>query len=250
MVGLVAAWAMVEPEGTTQAAPPLAQLRSVFRGFRHATLRWAFVYTLAMTALIHLPYELVQPWLDALMAKHGLNISATPPLAGLVVGAAMAMASIASSRAPYWAERWGTLNVLVGAFVMLAFVMLAMAVGPFAWLVPIVALRSVPGAVSWPLVSAMAHGELDSGIRATWMSVQSLAGRLAFAAVLMVAAAGVGAEAGWTVSRVATAPDASGDRHRRRGRCYLALGASRMRFLANHLQLFGVGRSRGRVFGR
>jgi len=48
-------------------------------------------------------------------------------------------------------------------------------------------VRSVPSAISRPVVNAVIHDRLSSRIRATYFSMQSLAGRLAFSVTLFVA---------------------------------------------------------------
>ncbi len=74
----------------------------------------------------------------------------------------------------------------------------AMALPVHAALLPLVALRSVPHAVADPILASLAHPRLPSSVRATWLSAQSLAGRLAFAAALAGASWAVGAQDGWS----------------------------------------------------
>ena len=197
LVGVVAVLRMVEPPGDGRAEPPLAQASAVLGGFRRAPLRWAFAHAVALTALVHVPYELLQPWLDALLVRVDLA-QATPPIAGAVVAITMGLAAWAGPRGVGWARRLGPSGLMLVAWALMAVVLGAMAAGPAWWAVPLVALRSVPMALASPTLAAVVHPELPRGLRATWLSVQSLAGRLAFAAVLTVTAALVANETGWT----------------------------------------------------
>ena len=79
-----------------------------------------------------------------------------------------------------------------------------MAAGVHPALLPLVALRSVPTALSGPILAAMIHPRLPSQVRATWLSIQSLAGRLSFAAVLAGASLALPHGQGWSVATMAT----------------------------------------------
>ena len=78
------------------------------------------------------------------------------------------------------------------ALLILAGVMAAMALPPRWWWVPVLAMRSIPTGLVGPLAEAVVHPRVSSGVRATWLSIQSLAGRLVFAGTLVVLAWGVG----------------------------------------------------------
>ena len=54
--------------------------------------------------------------------------------------------------------------------------------------IPILFLRMVPDAFSQAFLRARIQPELESGTRATWLSIKSLAGRVFFSATLVVAA--------------------------------------------------------------
>jgi hypothetical protein len=64
-------------------------------------------------------------------------------------------------------------------------------------LVPFLALRSLSFGLADPVLSALIHPRLDSTVRATWLSAQSLAGRLAFALTLAALSMFLGTDV-WT----------------------------------------------------
>ena len=62
-------------------------------------------------------------------------------------------------------------------------------------LLPLIALRSVPQALGIPVTRAEIHPRIDPSLRATYLSLQSLIGRLSFSLSLALASRlGVGGE--------------------------------------------------------
>jgi predicted MFS family arabinose efflux permease len=200
------AFAFVEPAGRTPAAAAMDQLRAVLSRLRHPVLRWTFAYAVAMTVFAHVPYELAQPYVHAVLEKVG-RVDLTEPVSGLLTAIAMVIAAIVSARAGRLARR-GLAGVLLGALGIQLVVIAAMGAAMAAWLHPaglaVVALRGVAGAIEGPLVQAAAHPLLSSDLRATYLSVQSLGGRLAFAASLAIASAAVGGSRGFAPAALAS----------------------------------------------
>jgi predicted MFS family arabinose efflux permease len=196
------ALAFVEPTGRAPAAPAMDQLRAVLSRLRHPVLRWTFAYAVAMTVFAHVPYELAQPYVHAVLEEVG-RVDLTEPVSGLLTAIAMVIAAIVSARAG-WLARRGLAGVLLAALAIQLVVIVTMG----AWLHPavlaVVALRGVAGAIEGPLVQAAAHPLLSSDLRATYLSVQSLGGRLAFAASLAIASAGVGGSRGFAPAALAS----------------------------------------------
>lgn len=60
----------------------------------------------------------------------------------------------------------------------------------------LIVLRSVPMGASYPVINAIVQPKLEREIRATYLSLQSLAGSLAFSSTLFLAS--------WAVGDVAT----------------------------------------------
>ena len=182
LAGLLTALRFVEPpqrDGVAEA--PLRQLQSVIRHLRDPLLRWTFLYAVGMTVLDHVPYELFQPYLDLLFARHDLaGYAVTPPISGALVAVMMLVAAWTSRRAVALGRRLGTIQALLLTVGLQGAVITVLAI----WLHPVVAalliFRNVPAALRRPLLAAAVQPRLASGLRATYLSVQSLAGRLAF----------------------------------------------------------------------
>ncbi|MEZ4239111.1 MAG: MFS transporter [Myxococcota bacterium] len=204
LVAVAAALAMVEPPAT-EAPPSLAdQARAVRRALDDRIVRWTTGFVVLFTVSVHVPYELVQPWLELVAgALDQPHYRAAPAVSGAVTALVTAVAALASPHGPALAERYGVRTVLLGAAAGLIAV-----TGAMAWLHPVVLvvllLRAVPNALSGPVVAATFHPRLTARVRATYLSVVSLAGRLAFAAALAAGAASVGVDGGWTPAALHT----------------------------------------------
>ncbi len=173
------AWRLQEPPRAPRPpqAPPSWSLLT------DPVVRWVLAASVTLMVLVHVPYELLQPWISL-----ALGAPWTPPLAGALVGVAMGLGAVAASRADPLARRIGAAHVVVGSLALQAVVIVAMGLVQHPSLVLVVALRSIGFAVAEPVLLAAVHPRLRSDQRATWLSVQSLAGRLAFSGSLVVVA--------------------------------------------------------------
>jgi len=185
--GAACAFAMREPERPHRAESPLRQLVAVAYSFRNPSLRWIFAFAVGMDVLNHVPYEFYQPYLAFLFARPESEYSTTPAISGLLLGGAMAGGAWASGRAADLRARHGTALTLLGTTLMQVSVILAMGMFLNVLVALSFLLRSTPAAIFLPLGHAEVHARVHSGLRATWLSVQSLGGRLAFAGTLFLA---------------------------------------------------------------
>jgi MFS family permease len=154
-------------------------------------VRWVLAASVTLVVLVHVPYELLQPWLTL-----SLGAPWTPPLAGGLVGIAMGLGAVAAARTHDLARTIGVAAAVVGALVLQIVILLGMGAVQHPALLGLVALRSVGYAVAEPLLLAAVHPRLRGDQRATWLSVQSLVGRLAFSASLLLVASAT--EETWT----------------------------------------------------
>lgn len=190
-VALGLALALREPPVEGRAHAPLRQLRAVVSQWRQPALRWVFAFAVAMTVFNHVPYELAQPYL-ALVLDEPSGAGATPVVSGVVMALMMTAAAMASRASASLGVRLGAGSLLLGAMLLQGVVIGAMA----AWLHPVVLavllLRSVPGSLAAPIQLGVILPRIEGRLRATYLSVQSLAGRLAFSGALLLSARAVG----------------------------------------------------------
>lgn len=160
------------------------------------SLGWLFGVAVLSVVLAHVPYELYQPYLK--LVELGDADLPTPLVSGVHAALAMLLAAPVAGWSVRWATRFGTRATLLVALAAQVVVIAAIAVAVHPVIAVLLVLRGVPGALlRAPLDTAVAP-QLAPGLRATYLSVQSLGGRLAYAAVLagmsLVAADGVTAD--------------------------------------------------------
>ncbi|PIP84549.1 MAG: hypothetical protein CO113_01470 [Elusimicrobia bacterium CG_4_9_14_3_um_filter_62_55] len=185
-----------EPPMTGQ--PPektmLAQLGVCVRAMRERALLWIFAFYVGRTVFEHIPYEFFQPYLSFVVPHQWIALAA---------GAHLALTKFVSAyiatRASRAAARWGTARVLL--FVNGVVTALILLMGLWVhWIVVVLLLgRQVAHGLGETVMNAAIHPRIGSRIRATYLSLQSLAGRLAFSASL-------GALSWWAGPGADTAP--------------------------------------------
>lgn len=171
------------------AAPPLRQLVDVGRQVRQPLLAWIAVFAIGMRVFSHVPYELLQPYVGlVLRGSEDAAYRSTPAAAGLMMALSMGISAWFSGRAVGLHSLLGVRGALLLSLALQALVIVSMA----RWLHPLVllllTLRSVPLALMRPIVNAAIHPRIPGSLRATYFSVQNLAGSLAFSATLVIAA--------------------------------------------------------------
>lgn len=172
----VIVWLFEEPPRTGEAVEltMARQIRACAAKLDDRLLAWLFLWYVGMTIFEHVPYEFFQPYLGLVYGTQALALVAGGHLAATnLVSAAIARC------APRAGERWGVKSALLGGFLIETALIALMAL----WVHPLVVLlllaRNAPHALSVPIKNAAIHARLDSGLRATYLSLQSLAGRLA-----------------------------------------------------------------------
>jgi len=199
LLAVAAAIGMTEPGGDRRRDAPLHQLRDLRAPLRDPVLRWTVAWGIALTVWIHVPHELLQPWLDTLVGGGKQpGYAATPVVSGVVLFVVMGLASVAAPWGPRLAEVVGPRAALIGAWALLVAVIGGMALAVHPALLPVLVLRSVPGALARPVVAGIVHPRLPTSFRATWLSAEALAGRLAFSGVLALCAFALGGHGSWT----------------------------------------------------
>jgi hypothetical protein len=152
---------------------------------RQPALLWFFGYAVAMTVLNHLPYEFYQPYIDLLGADLGWH-TGTSAATGLHMGVTTLLGAYVAGKSADWSQRFGRRRVLLTATALQGLVLAAMALVLHPLIALIILLRGVPGAMAKAPLRAGVTPHVDRGHRATYLSLQSLAGRLGFAATLSI----------------------------------------------------------------
>ena len=158
---------------------------------RRPALLWLLGAAVTATVVNHVPYELFQPYLDLLLEERW-GARSTPVAAGATVGAALLASSLASRKAEALAARVGGPGALIIALALQGGLITAMAWAVHPVVGVLLGLRSVPQALFQPVLASLVHPRVESHVRATWLSVMSLVGRLGFSGWLAASAWALG----------------------------------------------------------
>ena len=182
---LVLLFAEPEQEASTarQASGFFFQIRACLAYLSQPVLGWLMLFSVFMTVVNHIPYEFYQPYIQLLGGE-----APTPLLTGLHTALTMGIAAWFARQSIRLRDHLGTRSALMlsaGVQVVLIALM-----GFFFH--PVVALllafRSVPRALMIAPLNAAVVPRLQQHHRATYLSIQSLIGRLSFSLCLTLLA--------------------------------------------------------------
>ena len=157
----------------------------------HPVLLWCLVLALAMYVFSHVPFVFGQPFIQSALSAHGWTSEA--PLVSGAVSAAMMVISVGTSWfAPVVRKALGLSSVLLLALAMQTALIGALAASGSMLVVGLLLLRMVPDSLARPFLLARIQPLLSDKRRATYLSVQSFAGRMLFAGTLLLASAQAG----------------------------------------------------------
>lgn len=167
----------------SEAVPGLRGLAPLGRALRIPVLGWLFVLSVAMYAFSHVPFVFGQPFI--LQALEPLGLATEAPLVSGAVSALMMLLSVAAS---LWAaglrRRLGLPVQLLLAFSMQVGLIAALSVSNSALAILFLLIRMVPNSLAQPFILARIQPLLPNDMRATYLSLQSLCGRLMLAGSL------------------------------------------------------------------
>ena len=208
LVALALAARFVEPPVEGAETVTLAdQGRALGRALGEPVLRWLLAWYVLAFTLAHVPFELYQPWIR-LLGDAGTDAGAwlaggerAPVVSGIVAALSMFGGAVGAAVSIRVAGRLGLSRLLLVAnLVQLGIVGgLAIALHP-ALLVLVFSRNFTMNMTHGPTMAAIAP-RLASAQRATWLSLQSLAGRLGFSLVVFAFAGGVGDALDWATLR-------------------------------------------------
>ena len=189
LVQLAVATRLTEPTGDHHADPLGRQLRLCARYLRGRFLGWIFFYGILLITLEHVAFSLMQPWLTEVLDRPADDVGATPLFAGAVFAVTAAVGAIAARWAAPVGERFGTVATLIGLGAVSATIVTGMWWTTSVAMLALAVLRSVQGAAAPVLVSAAVAPRTARHHRATFLSLNSLAGRLGWGLILLVVSA-------------------------------------------------------------
>jgi MFS family permease len=153
---------------------------------RQPVLLWLFVLSVVMYGFSHVPFVFGQPFIAQAMQAGGLRGDA-PIVSGAVSAAMMVVSVLASLVALRLRRRIGLPAILLLAFGMQIGLIGVLALTDSAIAIAVLLLRMVPDSWTYPFIEARVQPLLSDAGRATFLSLQSFAGRLLFAGSIFAA---------------------------------------------------------------
>lgn len=187
---------LAEPQRKTGRPIPgeVTHFGALRAALTHPVLTWLFAISVLMYAFSHVPFVFGQPFILASLGAWGLGGEA-PLVSGAVTTLMMLLSLVTSWLAPGIRKMLGLSGILLLAFAIQIALIGGLALTGSALAIALLFLRMVPDSFSRPFILARIQPMLSDDVRATYLSLKSLVGRVLFAGSLMLAstsATGVG----------------------------------------------------------
>lgn len=160
------------------------QLLSCLKDARHPRLMWLLGFYVYMTVVNHIPHEFYQPFIGMLIQTAELDWSPAG-VSGVHTALTMAVASVGAAWSVRLSDRLGPSGALLVAAGVQTLIIGSMALTHTPAVALLILLRSVPRGLMYAPLNATIVPLVGAGRRATYLSLQSLFGRLAFGATLL-----------------------------------------------------------------
>ncbi len=167
--------------------PDILRFHSLRQAFSRPVLIWLFVLSTLMYLFSHVPFVFGQPFILEALASIGFESNA-PLISGFVTASMMVLSVLVSLVALRLRQRIGLAAILLLAFGIQIGLIGILALSNATIVIALLVFRMVPNSLSEPFILARIQPLLASDSRATYLSIQSLGGRLIFASTLWVSA--------------------------------------------------------------
>jgi len=183
------------PDGGWPSRDLFEQVLACVRCLREPLLLWFFLYMVLMVIVAHIPSEFAQPYVAAVLGDDMRDVQRTPIVTGVLVSVNTFVAAMAAAYSLSIRKLFGAAGTLLGLTFGQVGVIVAMAATVSPLVAGLLVLRSAQPAISAVLINAEVTPRLSQSIRASYLSLNSLAGRLGYGGLLLLlsAVAGVGA---------------------------------------------------------
>ena len=175
------------------------QLGNTLSQLRDWNLAWLLGVAVLSIVLVHVPYELYQPYVDLLWHSNDKELNKSSLIAGIHAFIVMLIGSWVAARSMKFRRCFGLRKtfLLSVLFQNLLFLPAALLLHPAV--VFVLLFRNAPKGLYMAPLSEAVNERIPTNLRATYLSVQSLAGRLAFATCLLAISLVVGeGKTDWT----------------------------------------------------
>jgi MFS family permease len=167
--------------------PHRENLNTIAQNLTQPTLIWLLCLALVMYVFSHIPFVFGQPFIREALTNAGYAAQ-TPLISGGVTFTMMILSILVSLIALPLRTALGLPTTLLLAFGMQIALTFALSASNGLFVITLLFFRMVPDSLSQPFIKARIQPLLKDSVRATYMSLQSLAGRVIFAVTLSLSA--------------------------------------------------------------
>ncbi|MEM7259409.1 MAG: MFS transporter, partial [Pseudomonadota bacterium] len=195
-------WNFKEPQRSDGSVtePFFKQLRTTIGTMNNGVLKWVLLFYIVGYSLQHIPYEFYQPYIalfkqegvDHFMASYDAAL-----ISGVVIGLSMFGGALGASVSRRMSQRFGAKNILLTGIMMQSVIIAVMAIVLHPAVLLIIVFRNFSMSMTHAPMHGLIAPRVASAQRATYLSLQSLFGRLAFSSLLFVIASQTGQSLNW-----------------------------------------------------
>lgn len=183
-LGLIAL-GLREPPRSSDRGRFLTDVTAVVRLFGSRLLGWLLIAIVAQVILEHLASEFAGPYFAEVLGEDLTNVDRAPLLTGILAAVVALVGAASVGRAPWLRDRFGLIGALTLLAIIPAVTVTTMALVTSVAVFALLALRNVQVAIGGVLISGAASRRVAQHQRATFLSLTSLGGRLAYGGVLL-----------------------------------------------------------------
>ncbi len=165
------------------------QLKNSFKYWKNPLLQWVAFFVLIFQISTHFPYEFFQKYIDLLnlgTLETYKGYSLTTVVTGAVASSAIFIAAFVAGKSINIKNKIGFKNTMILSVAITALILFGMSYFLRSWVLLLILMRSMPSALSRAPMSAEISPLIATSERATFMSVNSLIGRLGYGLTLVL----------------------------------------------------------------
>ena len=162
------------------------QIINCIRRLRDPLLAWLFAFYTLMYMMEHVPYEFYQPYISLFQFDWLDGGSNAPLVSGIVISISMFGGALGAAISVRWQERFGLMSILLFAVLIQCGIIIGMSAVLHIAVLSMVFFRNFPMALIHAPMNAAIAPRIATQERATYLSLQGLSGRLAFAGLLFI----------------------------------------------------------------
>ena len=156
------------------------------------SLRWLMGVAILSIILVHVPYEVYQPYIDLVSKDRAVSEESSPLISGIHAFIVMLVGSFVAAKSMNIHRKLGMRKTFLCSILFQNFIILPAAFVLHPSVVLLMLLRNAPKGMYMAPLSSEVNARIPTHLRATYLSLQSLAGRLGFAGLLWMLSIVVG----------------------------------------------------------